>query len=83
MPRPEAFAIFMLKKSGEGFRVAFRCGSDHGLKPGMRLSVVNEDGVRVGAVEVAACSAGESEAYVTEDRGIHLGCRIAPPAAAG
>jgi hypothetical protein len=79
MPRPGGSEIFMLKKSAEGFRVAFRRGSDHGVRPGMRLAVVNEDGLRVGAVEVVACTPAESEALVSRDRGIHLGCRVQFP----
>lgn len=83
MPRHDTTEIYMIKKSAEGFIVSFRRGTDHGVGPGMHLTVVNEDGIRVGAVEVLASTEAESEALVSGESGIKLGCRVRiPPAAA-
>lgn len=83
MPRHGAAEIYMIKKSAEGFIVSFRRGTEHGIRPGMRLAVVNEDGFRVGVVEVLESTETESEALVSGESGIKLGCRVRiPPAAA-
>jgi hypothetical protein len=76
MPRPCTTEIYMIKKSAEGFIVSFRCGTDHGVRPGMRLAVLNEDGFRVGVVEVLASTEVESEALVSGESGIKLGCLV-------
>ena len=79
MPRQDATEIYMIKKSAEGFLVSFRRGTDHGVRPGMRLAVVNEDGFHVGVVEVLASSETESEALVSDESGVKLGCRVSVP----
>jgi len=79
MPRHEATEIYMIKKSAEGFIVSFRRGTDHGIRPGMQLTVVNEDGFRVGVVEVLASTETESEALVSGESGIKLGCLVSIP----
>jgi len=73
--------IYMIKKSAEGFIVSFRRGTDHGVRPGMQLAVLNEDGFRVGVVEVLASTETESEALVSGESGIKLGCLVSIPAA--
>jgi hypothetical protein len=70
----------MIKKSEEGSIVSFRRGSDHGVRPGMQLTVVNEDGFRVGVVEVIVSSETESEALVSGESGVKLGCLVCLPA---
>ena len=83
MPRHDTTEIYMIKKSAEGFIVSFRRGTDHGIRPGMQLAVLNEDGIRVGGVEVLTSTETESEALVSGESGIKLGCRVSiPPAAA-
>ncbi len=81
MVRPDTTAIYMIKKSTEGFIVSFRCGTDHGIRPGMKLTVVNEEGFRVGVVEVLGSTETESEALVAGESGIKLGCLVSLPAA--
>jgi hypothetical protein len=81
MPRHGATEIYKIKKSAEGFIVSFRRGTDHGIRPGMRLTVVNEDGFRVGVVEVLESTEAESEALVSGESSIKLGCRVSPPTA--
>jgi len=76
MPRRDTTEIYMIKKSTEGFIVSFRRGTDHGVRPGMQLAVVNEDGFRVGVVEVRASTETESEALVSGESGIKLGCLV-------
>ena len=82
MPRRDTTEIYMIKKSTEGFIVSFRRGTDHGVRPGMQLAVVNEDGFRVGVVEVLASTEAESEALVSGESGIKLGCLVSIPAPA-
>jgi len=64
MPRNDATEIYMIKKSTEGFVVSFRRGTDHGIRPGMKLTVVNEDGFRVGVVEVLTSTETENPSPV-------------------
>ena len=42
----------------------------------MQLTVVNEDGFRVGVVEVLVSSETESEALVSGESGVKLGCLV-------
>ena len=79
MVRTDTTEIYMIKKSSEGFIVAFRRGTDHGIRPGMKLTVVNEDGFRVGVVEVLGSTEAESEALVSGESGIKLGCLVSLP----
>jgi len=79
MPRHDVTEIYMIKKSAEGFIVSFRRGTDHGVRPGMQLAVVNEDGFRVGVVEVLASTETDSEALVSGESGIKLGCLVSIP----
>jgi hypothetical protein len=79
MPGQNAIEIYMIKKSAEGFLVAFRRGTDHGVRPGMQLAVINEDGFRVGVVEVLASTETESEALVSGESNVKLGCRVRMP----
>jgi hypothetical protein len=79
MPRNDTTEIYMIKKSAEGFIVSFRRGTDHGIRPGMQLTVVNEDGYRVGVVEVLGSTETESEALVSAESGIKLGCLVSIP----
>jgi hypothetical protein len=81
MQRHDTTEIYMIKKSAEGFIVSFRRGTDHGVGPGMQLTVVNEDGIRVGVVEVLASTEAESEALVSGESSIKLGCRVRLPTA--
>ena len=81
MPRLATTEIYMIKKSAEGFIVSFRRGTDHGVRPGMQLAVLNEDGFGVGIVEVLASTETESEALVSGESGIKLGCLVSIPAA--
>ena len=81
MPRQDAIEIYMIKKSAEGFLVSFRRGTDHGVRPGMQLAVVNEDGFPVGVVEVLASTETESEALVSGESAVKLGCRVSLPQA--
>jgi hypothetical protein len=69
----------MIKKSAEGFIVSFRRGTDQGIRPGMQLTVVNEEGFRVGVVEVLESTENESEALVSGESGIKLGCLVSMP----
>ena len=80
MPRHDTTEIFMIKKSAEGFIVSFRRGTDHGVRPGMQLAVLNEDGFGVGIVEVLASTETESEALVSGESEIKLGCLVSVPA---
>jgi len=80
MPRLDTTEIYMIKKSAEGFIVSFRRGTDHGVRPGMQLAVLNEDGFGVGIVEVLASTETESEALVSSESGIKLGCLVSVPA---
>ena len=80
MPRIDTTEIYMIKKSAEGFIVSFRRGTDHGVRPGMQLAVLNEDGFGVGIVEVLASTETESEALVSGESGIKLGCLVSVPA---
>ena len=79
MPRHDTTEIYMIKKSAEGFIVSFRRGTEHGIRPGMQLPVVNEDGFRVGVVEVLGGTENESEALVSVESGIKLGCMVSIP----
>jgi hypothetical protein len=45
----------------------------------MQLAVLNEDGFRVGVVEVIGSTETESEALVSGESGIKLGCLISIP----
>jgi hypothetical protein len=47
----------------------------------MKLTVVNEDGFRVGVVEVLTSTETESEALVSGESGIKLGCLVSLPTA--
>jgi hypothetical protein len=76
MAREAAAEIYMMKKSAEGVVVSFRLGSRSGLGPGMRLKVINEDGIPVGSVKVLSSSENESEAVVDGEGGVELGCRV-------
>jgi hypothetical protein len=69
----------MIKKSAEGFIVSFRRGTDQGIRPGMQLTVVNEEGFRVGVVEVLESTENESEALVSGESSIKLGCLVSMP----
>lgn len=71
--------IYMIKKSAEGLVVSFRLGTDHGVKPGLRLDLLNEGGFRLGEVEVLASTETESEALAHGEAGIQLGCRVSRP----
>jgi predicted RecB family endonuclease len=66
----------MIKKSADGLLVSFRLGAKDGLRPGMRLAVVNEDGFRVGTVEVVATTETESTALAVDGRQVKLGCLV-------
>jgi len=79
MPRQDATEIYMIKKSAEGFLVSFRRGTNHGVRPGMRLAVLNEDGFHVGVVDVLTSTETESEALVSGESGVKLGCRVSVP----
>ena len=79
MSPKEAMEIYMMKKSANGFIVSFRLGIDHNVRPGMDLKVLNEDGIPVGSVKVISSTETESEALVSEEGGIQLGCRVCPP----
>jgi hypothetical protein len=79
MPRQDAAEIYMIKKSAQGLIVFFRQGTRHGVRPGMRLAVVNEDGFRVGVVEVVASTETESEALVSGESVVKLGCLVSVP----
>ena len=79
MVRHAVAEIHMMKKSARGLTVVFRLGTRHGLSPGMRLAVHNEDGIPVGSVEVLSCQESESEALVAGEGGVNLGCRVGPP----
>lgn len=79
MSRHDLTEIYMIKKSAEGFIVSFRRGTEHGIRPGMQLPVVNEDGFRVGVVEVLGGTENESEALVSGESGIKLGCMVSIP----
>jgi hypothetical protein len=81
MTKAGTTAIYMLKKSADGFIVSFRLGTDDGVRPGMNLAVLNEDGFRVGTVEVLTSTETESEALVSGESGVKLGCLIRRPAA--
>jgi hypothetical protein len=80
MPRQVASKIYMIKKSAGGFVVSFRLGTDQGVRPGMQLAVFNEEGFRVGAVSVLTCTEAESEARVSGESDIKLGCLVSLPA---
>jgi hypothetical protein len=80
MPRHDTTEIYMIKKSTAGFIVSFRRGTDHGIRPGMQLAVLNEDGFPVGIVEVLASTETESDALVSGESGIKLGCLVSIPA---
>jgi hypothetical protein len=69
-------AIYMIKKSADGLLVSFRLGAQDGVMPGMRLAVVNEDGFRVGTVEVVATTETESTALAVDGREVKLGCLV-------
>ena len=69
-------AIYMIKKSADGLRVSFRLGAKDDVRPGMRLAVVNEDGFRVGTVEVVATTETESTALAVDGREVKLGCLV-------
>jgi hypothetical protein len=79
MPQHDTAEIYKIKKSTEGFIVSFRLGIDHGVRPGMQLVVLNEDGFRVGDVEVLASTGTESEALVSGESSIKLGCLVSMP----
>lgn len=79
MVSKQAMEIYMMKKSARGFIVSFRLGTDHNVRPGMHLNVLNEDGMPVGSVEVISSTETESEALVSQQGGISLGCRVHPP----
>jgi hypothetical protein len=79
MPRDDTTEIYKIKKSTEGFIVSFRRGTVHGIRPGMQLTVLNEDGFRVGVVEVLESTDTESEALVSGESGIKLGCKVSIP----
>lgn len=82
MPRHDTTEIYKIKKSAEGFIVSFQRGTDHGVRPGMKLTVLNEDGFRVGVVEVLESTETASEALVSGESGIKLGCLVSTPQAA-
>jgi hypothetical protein len=69
-------AIYMAKRSADGLLVSFRLGAKDGLRPGMRLAVMNEDGFRVGTVEVVATTETESTALAVDGRQVKLGCLV-------
>jgi len=72
----ETSQIYMIKKRKEGTIVSFRMGTNHGIKPGMQLDVVNEDGFLVGIVEIFMSTETESEALIVGQNSISLGCSI-------
>jgi hypothetical protein len=76
MPAIAPSAIYMIKKSADGLLVSFRLGVKDGVRPGMRLAVVNEDGFRVGTVEVVATTETESTALALDGREVKLGCLV-------
>ena len=69
----------MLKKSADGFIISFRLGTNDGVCPGMTLTVLNEEGFPLGAVTVLKSSETESEARVSGESGIKLGCFVQRP----
>jgi hypothetical protein len=79
MAQPLPGAIYMIKKSADGLIVSFRLGTADGVRAGMSLTVVNEDGFRVGTVEVVSSTETESEALAVDDRSVKLGCRVRLP----
>ena len=79
MTKTIAAQIYKIKKSSDGLVVSFRLGTLQGVSPGMRLKVLNEDGIPVGKVAVLSSSDTESDALVTEGSGIKLCCTIDPP----
>lgn len=79
MPRHDAAEIYMIKKSAEGLIVSFRLGTVHGIRPGMQLAVINEDGFRVGVVNVLTSIETESEALVSGESSVKLGCLVSVP----
>jgi hypothetical protein len=69
----------MVKKSVEGIIVSFRLGTTQGVRPGMKLPVVNEDAIEVGVVEVTASNETYSEAKVLGESSIEMGCFVSMP----
>ena len=71
--------IYMIKKSADGLIVSFRLGAGDGVQPGMTLTVVNEDGFRVGTVKVVASTDAESDALAADTDAVTLGCLVRIP----
>jgi hypothetical protein len=71
--------IYMIKKSAAGLVISFRLGTVDGVQPGMMLTVVNEDGFRVGTVEVVTSTETESDALVAGAGAVKLGCLVRMP----
>jgi len=56
--------------------------TDDGVQPGMEPAVLNEEGFPIGTVKVLASTETDSEAMVSSESGVKLGCLIRRPAAA-
>ncbi len=71
--------IYMINKRQNRSIVSFQLGTKNGIKPGMRLEVVNEDGFVIGSVEIQKSTESESEATVVGESNLGLGSYVKLP----
>lgn len=79
MDHEASTAIYMVKKTPQGLTVIFHAGRLQGIRPGDRLKVLNEEGLRVGEIEIRSCSETDAEGVAPADSAIRIGCRVLLP----
>lgn len=79
MDREASTPIYMVKKTHQGLSVIFHAGRLQGIRPGDRLAVLNEEGLRVGEIEIRSCSETDAEGVAPADSAVRMGCRVLLP----
>ncbi len=73
--------VYQVKKMEGGYLVGFGLGTAHGVQPGARLPLFNEEGQTLGTVEVKESSATDSLALIISDQEIRPGFTVSRPPA--
>jgi hypothetical protein len=69
--------IYMVKKSPEGCLVSFSLGTTHGIRPGDRMDILNENGLKVAQADVEQSGKRDSVAKVLAPVQIEVGFVVA------
>jgi hypothetical protein len=54
--------VYKVSRSPNGYQIKFGLGTDHGVQPGAKLALFNENGQLLGRIEVVEASARDAVA---------------------